>query len=406
MQPTFTKALYYHVRFTCITPLRSGNLEQDENELLRRSNGTLLLSAGSIVGAFRHWKNNTYLFGTTTNQSALVFSDAVIKSSRNIFRHRICLRQKILGNYVDTGSGINGSNAEIAVLPRGTEGEFTIVWRGTRPFQEVIPLIELYLSAVDCGQIQLGAERSNDFGRVKLSVSRGCYDMLVPEQREAWISGQWTGESISLPVIPEGNVLLDVAVDMPKIIIRNAFNRQHYAEDGKPIVPSSSIKGVLRRWCGQLCPLFGDSLLENNLFGSLKTAGNLIVSDGFYVHTHKKSNLQRTQTDRISGSLLRKPAQEWESIGGQLQFQLRIDASQPKAVGLLLYILRDFGLGMFELGASSAIGCGYARSIHVTLTDPKGVSTLSVANGIVTIDDPHGIIAHYVKKLGGRKNDT
>ena len=60
---------------------------------------------------------------------------------------------------------------------------------------------------------------------------------------------------------------------------------------------------------------------------------------------------------------------------------------------------------MFELGAASAIGCGYAESLSVRASSPEGIGWVSVKDGAVSIDDAGGIIHSYMEKWGGVAND-
>ena len=412
MPATFTKALCYRVQFTCVTPMRIGVYRHDKNELLRRNGESVFLPSGSICGAFRAWKDSK-LFGSHGSPSELIVSDGVFQNSKVIYRHRIALKKPSSFRFIDTGSGIVDSQQAIAVLPCGTTGEFSIVWKGREDFPGITSIVESYLAALDAGRIQLGAERSNDFGRVKLSVSRGCFDMTDYAQRNAWLQGQWDGTPISLPTISHHTAIFDVTAAMPKIYIDGAAGQNHSQENGQQIVPSSSIKGVLRRWCSLIAPVWKASSIVTSTFGSpylrkqpVLPAKKLVVTDGTYTNVRELPASNRILVDPVSGSTSAPIQTPPQAISGDLHFQLRIDASQDKAIGLLLYALRDFGLGMFDLGSNHAIGWGYAQGITVRLSTPSGTGTLSVSNGTVSLDDPESIIAHYTKNMGDPNYDS
>lgn len=400
MTPTYTKVLYYHVAFTCRTPLRCGTLD-DGHELLRDYDGNLFLSGGSIAGAFRRWNNDPELLGMLGQEGSLIFSNASVVAERIDVRQTFCLRAFKGSTYRDNGSGITSSQQDTAILPVGTRGYFTLVWRGSLDFKAISPRIEAYLAALDQGYIRLGTKHSHDFGRVRLSVSRGCYDMFLPFHREAWLSGQWEGVPITLPRVSSPTVVFRVSLSMPQVYIRDSESAGHRTENGQLIIPASSIKGTLRRWSAQLSPVFQKPLLESQLFGSILSAGALVVSDGFYSDAQVVPLPPRALIDRLSHSVLVSHHERISPVRGVVQFRLSIDPVYADGIGLLLFVLRDLGLGLYELGALSAIGWGYADGITVELTSPEGSGILSVSDGKIHIEDRDGILAHYTGILGG-----
>ena len=414
MQATFTKALYYRVQFTCVTPMRIGVFMQDKKDLLRRKDGSVFLPSGSIAGAFRAWKKNNKLLGSQEKGSELIISDGVFQKSKAIYRHRIALSNVSATRRQATGTALANSHQDIAVLPQGTTGEFSMVWKGLCDFSAITPVIEAYLAALDDGQIHLGSGRCNDFGRVRLSVSRGCYDMTDYAQRKAWLSRQWNGSPISLPAVANHSAVFNITAAMPKIFVDSASGKGHHRENHQWIVPSSSIKGVLLRWCSLIAPTLDAGDVIPLVFGSpyspaKQPAGpksSLVVSDGTYDNAQKLTAFNRMRMDPALGIATSVMQNAPWPISGDLRFQLRINASCSRAIGLLLYALRDFGLGMFDLGSNHAIGWGYADGITVRLSTRSGTGTMCVADGTVRLYDPESVIADYMKNIGGSSYDS
>ena len=86
--------------------------------------------------------------------------------------------------------------------------------------------------------------------------------------------------------------------------------------------------------------------------------------------------------------------------------ELRISApDDPAACGLLLYALRDVGLGLYSLGSGGSIGRGYLSVEKIRAVTPEGgeASLQFDRERCCTVRDPDGIFGMWLNELGGER---
>lgn len=410
MKATFTKAIRYLVDIVCESPLRTGGSAKDTQTILLDAERLPFLQGTSLAGAFRSWREDVDLFSDTNRKSALMFSDLRLEDVKPVFRPRL----RINGA---TGTAASGAKFDMAAVPSGTHGSFQLVWTGDSDPVLMAKKIEAYLSALNSGEITLGALKANGFGRLRISARRRIYDMSDPGDLEAWLLGSEVTDSepVSLSERMEQNVLFTVTATAPSILIKaSGGNRSqggaHFIqmrETGRAIVPGSSLKGVIRGQMARICPHFHRRPEElEQLFGhenrkNIGTAGVLRFSDGILTD-EKALRTYRIRINRLTGGIVGTGMFMEEPVAATLKFEIRIPAERQAGCALLLYALRDLGLGLYELGSGTAVGRGRLESVQVQISSPDSAAQLRCTKDGVELSDHDGLISGWEQALKER----
>lgn len=411
MKATFTKAIRYIVDIVCESPLRTGGSAKDTQSILRDGARLPFVQGTSLAGAFRSWRKDPELFAEPGCTSALMFSDLHLEDMKPVVRPRL----RINGA---TGTAANNAKFDMAAMPTGTHGSFQLVWTGDSDPVKMAEKIEAYLSALNSGEITLGALKANGFGRLCVSAKRRIYDMTNPGDLEAWLQGSVVTDSepVSLRERMEQNVLFTVTATVPSILIKaSGGNRSQggahliqMREAGRSIVPGSTLKGIIRSQMVRICPhlhrrpeeleqLFGHENRKN--IGGM--AGVLRFSDGILTN-EKALRTYRIRINRLTGGVMSTGMFTEEPVTAALKFEIRIPAERRAGCALLLYALRDLGLGLYELGSGTAVGRGRLEAVQVQITSPDSDAQLRCTKDGVELSDPDGLIARWEQALKER----
>lgn len=411
MKATFTKAIRYLVDIVCESPLRTGSSAKDMQKVLTDADRHPFLQGTSLAGAFRSWREDPELFPGTEHASPLMFSDLRLEDARPVLRPRL----KINGV---TGTAATSAKFDVAAVPVGTRGSFQLVWTGDSDPAEMAERIEAYLAALNVGEITLGALKTNGFGRVSVCAKRRVYDMTRPEDLEAWFLGAEVtdAEPITLSTRMEQNVLFTVTAQVPSILVK-ASGRFHshgktkfvqMRESGRAIAPGSSLKGAIRGQMARICTFFGYRPADlERLFGHENrrdvggTAGVLRFSDGTLTD-EKIVSTPRIRINRLTGGIMPTALFTDESVAASLKFEIRIPADRSAGCALLLYALRDLGLGLYELGSGTSVGRGRLESLHVHIQGPDSQAQLRCTIDGVELTDSCGLVSGWELALKER----
>ena len=302
MNAVFTRAVRYQVTARCVTPLRTGG--GDTEAVLRYENGRAFIQGSSLAGAMREWLENdeavkkdealiARLFGSQERGGSLMVSDGVFSADADML---IRPHVKIDGK---TGAAEDQKKFDIAHTQRGAVFEFTLTWLGNEeePVRaDSICSIERILSAINSGEILIGAQKSNGFGRLSLeqdtktllptenrspAVVKTVYDLKNRQDRTAWLE-DWSSypegqRAFEFPPLSEplkSSVVFTVQGWVDSILIKSSYTKQKAQADNEkrqadkqeketksastndvtvnlmeqdcPILPGSSVKGALR----------------------------------------------------------------------------------------------------------------------------------------------------------------
>lgn len=201
MAAAYSYAVCYQVDALCRTPLRTGDTDGDPQSVLRTGDGTALYQGSSMAGALRGWLTAEdeamaeRLFGSQKMAGHLIISDGVFDRD-TVSRMRPRLR--INGG---TGTGENGGKFDVSHLDAGSRFRFSLTWLGPQNCPEELRAVEQLLAALHSGEIRLGAQKSNGFGRVALTVRKSTFDLTNPADRAAWLQENREGEPLTLPEV-------------------------------------------------------------------------------------------------------------------------------------------------------------------------------------------------------------
>lgn len=410
MKATFTKAIRYIVDIVCESPLRTGGSAKDPQSILRDADHQPFLQGTSLAGAFRSWRKDTDLFADPSHKSELMFSDLRLEDVEPVVRPRL----RINGA---TGTADSSAKFDMAAVPAGTRGSFQLVWTGDSDPVEMAKKIEAYLSALNSGEITLGALKANGFGRLHVSAKRRIYDMTNPGDLEAWLLGNEVtdAETVVLSERMEQNVLFTVTATVPSILIKasggnrskGGANFVQMREPGRTIAPGSSLKGTIRSQMARICPHFHRRPEElEQLFGHENrrgiggTAGVLRFSDGILTE-EKALRTYRIRINRLTGGVMGTGLFSEEPVAAALKFEIRVPADRQAGCALLLYALRDLGLGLYELGSGTAVGRGRLESVQVQIQGIHSQAALSCTKDGVKLNDPDGLVEGWERALKG-----
>lgn len=419
MAVTYTYAVRYEVEAICRTPLRTGGTDGDPETILESWDGTALLQGSSLAGALRGWLAAAdvgmaeTLLGSPKQAGHLLVSDGVFdRTAERYTRPRL----RINGA---TGAADDGGKFEVAHIGTGSRFRFSLTWLGLKVCDEELAAVEQMLAALNSGEIRLGAQKSNGFGRVELKVCKRTFDLTDPSDRTAWLGDTCQGTPLTLPeVVNARRVTFLVSGQADSLLVKAGAALQkegcaytpNLTEGGRPILPGSSIKGAVRARAEMIAGFLGLPLeVTENLFGRMSSKGDngkpgcVFFEDG-RLSGEKRLQISRIRINRFTGGIIRGGlfTEEPLSCGVEMHISAPDDSA---ACGLLLYALRDLGLGLYNLGSGGAIGRGYLSVREIKAVTPDGTEARLIFDKQhrCTVEDPAGIFQTWLNDLGGKR---
>lgn len=417
MKARFSHALKYKIDVTCCTPFRTGDASNSHQEVLLRWDGKPILQGTSLIGSFRAWRDDQRLFGTTAQEGELIVSELVFSDVSIEMRPRLAIDgDNGVVQTENTGARKNGKKFDVAALPTGTKGTFTLIWKGDRPCETVAPVIEQYLSALHSGLIQLGAQRTNGYGRVSLEVKRSMFDLYQEEQRTLWLADAEPTTAISLAEIADDTrVCFDVTGTMESVLVKastgenvggNRVDAVNMTDNGQLIIPGSSIKGALRAQAIRIAHFMtGDPAMEmiDSVFGyetkgeNTGKAGLVRVSDGSI--ERNADVVQRIRIDRLTAGTIHKGMFNERPAVGKVHWTVTVPKGQAAGCALILFALRDLGLGFYTLGSENNIGRGRFSELHADIRSGNTRATLDCKPGKAELTDRDGLTNGWIRAI-------
>lgn len=415
MQASFWYAARYSVQASCLSPLRTGGPDGDPETVLLDRDGGCLIQGSSLAGAFREWVTNwqgpslsDQLFGTQQNEGCLIVSDGRFAPDTLVGRRpRLRIDRA-------TGTAARGGKFDLAQVEAGSSFSFEILWRGTERCPEQQKAVEAMLGAMQAGQIRLGAQKNNGLGRVALTVTKQFFDMHQPGDRTAWLEETGKGELLALPAVPGQRTLFVLEGEIDGLLVKASSSRfkqeggkgsylPNLEENGAAVLPGSSVKGAVRSWSERIAKSMNLTTdLTDQLFGAAPEnqqqgrAGRVRVEDLRLVHA-KKRQISRIRINRFTGGVIRQGLLTEEPLYSPVRLELSVLDATSLECALLLYALRDLGLGLYNLGSGWAVGRGLLQNARITVTLPDGRSlTMSIPKGgSCRLEDPDGVASEW-----------
>ncbi len=416
MSATFFHAAQYWVKGVCQSPLRTGAADGDLESVLTDAQGVPILPGSSLAGALRGWLAQSQwsafvqaLFGSQERPGRLMVSDARFSAEAP------CSMRPRLRIDGATGSAAPGGKFDVAQIDAGATFSFQLTWMGLERGEEELAAVEAMLCALDSGLIRLGAQKSNGFGRVGLQVRRRLFDMRDAGARRAWLRAEEGGEPLALAALSaKDTVVFTLSGRADSLLVKAAaadYGKQqrrswtpNLSQGGKAVLPGSSIKGAVRARAQMIVRSAGLSQehLVQDLFGSgaagegLGIAGSVRFEDCLFA-APRTQKISRIRIDRFTGGVIRGGLLTEEPLCGEVVLRLTAP-DQPLGCALLLYALRDLGLGLYNLGSGGSIGRGYlhVERIEARHTDGRRGS-LRFGEARCAVEDPDGLFSDWMR---------
>jgi len=415
MTAAFTFAAVYQAEAVCRTPLHTGGTEQ----VLRDRDGRALLQGSSLAGALKGWLMTACdtelvnaLFGTQKAAGRLVVSDALFDTeAEQDTRPRLRIDPA-------TATEADGAKFDVSHIGAGSRLGFTLTWLGTQEAAEPeLSAVEQALAALNAGLICLGAQKSNGFGQLSLTVKKRVFDLTDPGNRRDWLDDKIEGTPLPLPdPAQKRGIVFTVKGHSDNLLVKTAPEyydtpdgfrsyTPNLSEGGCALLPGSSIKGAVRGRCTYIAKLLHlDGAFVDQYFGRTNRdrdnglPGQIRFEDAMLFDTKRK--LSRVRIDRFTGGVFRGGLFTEEPVSSDVT--LRITApEEPKLCALLLYALRDLGLGLYNLGSGWAIGRGQLalRAIEASAPDGRTAALRQDEQGGLQMDDPSGLFQNWLEEL-------
>lgn len=417
MKAVFTAAARYQVTAVCQTPLRTGGTVRDTELILRNWQGLPIIQGNSLSGALRDWLSRSKmagevnnLFGSQERAGHLIVSDALFQSTAET---TVRPRLHISG---ETGTADVGGKFDMSHICTGAKFSFTLTCLGGTEIAQEMEVIEQMLAALDLGDIRLGAQKTNGFGRVTLVVRRRIYDLKNTEDREDWLADRDSGEIICLPALPAEQFVTFTLRGQADSVLVKASVAEHSGsgsctknlqEAGIFVIPGSSVKGAVRARAKMIAGFKNlPSTLVDDIFGRMAsdedngTAGKVQFED-VRLSPAKAKPISRIRIDRFTAGVVRGGLFTEEPVCSEVCLHIRISANHPAGCGLLIYSLRDLGLGLYGLGSGFSIGRGNISVQTITAEAPDGRKVVLSFDErrSCTAADSDGLLAEWLHEL-------
>ena len=414
----FTYAAKYWITGRCISPLRTSNADGEMETVLRTADGQAFIQAASIAGAMKSWlKEQTEitkiaaLFGGQEKEGHLIFSDAMFEKETEIqFRPRLRINGK-------SGTAADGGKFDVAQICTDAKFDFCITWMAEKENPDEIAMVENMLAALHQEQIRLGGQKTNGFGRVTLSVKKQCFDMKKETDRETWLENKCGGAELKLPKISARKEVRFIVYGQADSILVKAAAVQNengkswtgnITENGKPVLPASSVKGAVRSRAETIAKYLRMEGLATSVFGEKGERGNEGLPGKVMFRDvalqEKTRKITRIRIDKFTGGVIRQGLFTEEPLCTPVQFEIVMQEElgdwMDAACGLMLFALKDLGQGLYHLGSGWAIGRG---EVKIEKIEMQAQNTKAVLNfekdGSCTLQDETKMVHGWLKSL-------
>ena len=446
----FDNAIIYKIEAKCVSPLHTGDSGAQTDEILVGSDGRAIIQGSSLAGAMRAYagvncaKVCEGLFGSNEKEGRLIISEGVFEDTSPVqFRTRLRIDSK-------SGSALKGAKFDVRHIGAGSIFKFSITYLGTeRDMDSDAEAVEKILAAMDNGIIRLGAYKTSGYGRVKLEVFKQVYHMKDESERRAWLKDEYNGRKLDLAKAATASAHsggnFNIKCEIPEFLIKAAtfdFEKKYTADTqqnvvqqniiedeydektGKKvryvIIPGTSIKGVIRNrvqiiadWLEKNKSIENLGRLPDEMFGTETGDGKkgLVLFDEVRVRYNENVNSRcctRIRINKFTGGVIEKALINEEPVSAGAQISISMpgyagdeNATEKKRMYLLmLYALRDLGLGLYNLGGGQSIGRGYVKVAAVEVSDGIRSGTMYFdENRNISCDDKDGMFKQWMDSL-------
>lgn len=254
--------------------------------------------------------------------------------------------------------------------------------------------------------------------------------MERPEDLQAWLEEREDGNTLTLPALAlKSQVTFLVAGRADSILVKAGAREMRDApvkgsrwvivplrENGRAILPASSVKGAVRARVKAIADLLGlDESVTEELFGRGNRReesgrsgdnglrGKICFED--VLLSDKGKEITRIRINKFTGGVIRQGTFTEEPLQSAVTMRVTVPAEEVVGCGLLLYALRDLALGLYSLGSGGAIGRGYLAVETIRVQTPDGTEACLHfdRNGGCTMEDPNGLFARWLDAVRSDK---
>lgn len=432
MDASFCLAVRYDITAQCSSPLRTGNADGEIAAVLLTNDGTPFIQGSSIAGALRDFLKQSFpkqkdivdeMCGIESVGSELIVSDGLFeKGTESAVRPRLRIDP-------GTGSAADGGKFNVAHVAPQSKFHFHIILTARdreNSFELKTEMLEKALAAMNAGTVRLGAQQSNGFGEVRLSAKKRKFDMRKEEDRRAWLENA-EGQPFELAAFSDGRYIrFTLCGHTDGMLVRSEETRVENSaekraevttflkENGKAVIPGSSIKGAVRAQAVRIAPHIGLSDADIiRLFGCADVDGDrnggqpgrLRFHDAYFADGMHEKKCTRIRINRFTGGVMDKALFSEDVTCGKMVVSVDVPEDEVQGCRLVAFVLRDLGLGLLPLGSGAGIGRGILKAEVLNIESPDGrkVKVSFGEDSRVTVSDDGQLLAEWQKAKEAEK---
>lgn len=390
------KLAFINLEIESISPLNIS----DGEDLLIIDSDKALLSATTIAGGFRSYlrekeKETSNLFGDNKNtesnsQSRIYIKDSIATIKKINRRTNI----KIDGK---SGSSSDNSKRDTNVFEKGIV--FKIEMKIENYVEEDKNLIYSCIRGIEESLIRFGGDKSNGFGVFKvkeikekdidlsnmkdlekyLNKDMGNYkdikDEVLKEEKNNFYKFNIKG-SLTTPTligVSDSTIYSDDASDT----IKNKSEKSQKSGN-EYIIPGSSFKGIIRSRMEKIANLKDKENIVKEYFGETKekeeknSLSRIFFNESIIENSKDDTIYYTIKIDKFTGGVMKTALVNEAPVTGDIEFEIifkpKGDEEKDKyIVGILLFALRDLGIGDISIGSKESIGRGRYRASNLTM---------------------------------------
>lgn len=386
------------IRLTSPLMIGGGETLGVDMAVIKNSNGKPYIPATSMAGVLKHFfyeelnisnRNEQYnCFWGFSEKNNSMQSAFQIEDLPAINKTNVVLRDGIQISHA-TGTVKEKGKFDYEVVEPGAEFRFSarVVQRADFCEDTFLKIITSMVWALREGKISLGAMTTKGFGRCKLTdYAVYQYDYSKPNDVIAWLKRNEGDEQKvllnfdNIYATKEDDFSLDATFNIKTSLLIQSYTSDpsepdtvHIKSQGKPVLPGTSVKGVLRARAVKIINTLGGHGEEmvKNIFGwapdkaednSQKIKSRLIVEETDIKNADEEIQF-RIGVDRFTGGVMEGSLFDsmplWPTgFKEQITISLKIKKYKQWEIGLILLLLKDLWCGDLALGSGKGVGRG------------------------------------------------
>lgn len=423
MCSTVNKIKRYLVEVENISPFRIGNGDEEGSGILL-SNNYAVINGTTLAGLFREFLMKDKELDEDNARYKLVFPPETEKNISNIYFFDAMSTEKIMKDDFVCRTHIKiDKNLGVAMeehlyqehhISQGKKFNLTFEVRGLNlledNYKKLCSYVEEFIWRISNSLLSIGSKSTFGFGKFK-SIQQSkyyCmeYDLLEEKSLNEYLEytsilknnlceTQMQQHISSCEIIFEGycedgfiiksdeeQIKNEKNKDKTKTkIIGKSHNEKINGED-KFIIPSSTIKGIVRNYSYKIYETLGENTIElDEKFGrgtkekheieKGKAIKGILVFNDCQIEHNVLEVYNRIKIDRFTGSVMNGQvfADKLVIIPEETPVEFKVGLKQydEKIMALLILAFRDIGLGYVTVGSGNNVGCGRFNGLSITI---------------------------------------